>query len=344
MPTRSFIVCCSSWCSVYGFSAAVGLLRTAPSASLGAAVAAPRRATVRPVGHRGRPTYRRRPRQPGPAAEHQQVGQRVAAEPVGAVHAAGDLTGREQARHRGRGGVRLDLDAAHHVVAGRPDLHRLGGDVDVGQLLELVVHRRQPPADLLGGQPAWTTSRKTPPCGEPRPALTSELIARATSSRGSSSGGRRLLSGSAYQRSPSSSVSAYCSLEDVGDVVEHEPLALGVAQHAAVAADRLGDEDALDRRRPDHAGRVELHELHVDQRRARRAAPARGRRRCTPRSSSHLERLADAAGGQHDGRGLEERRTARTRASSRRRRRSALAVLAAARVTVHSWKTLSRAS
>src|SRR4029079_9725150 len=54
------------------------------------------------------------------------------------------------------------------------------------------------------------TSRNTPPCGEPRPALTSELMERATSSRGSSSGGRRLLSGSLYQRSASSAVSAYC--------------------------------------------------------------------------------------------------------------------------------------
>ncbi len=53
-------------------------------------------------------------------------------------------------------------------------------------------------------------SRKTPPAGLPRPDLTSLLIARATSSRGSSSGGRRLLSGSEYQRSASSSVSAYC--------------------------------------------------------------------------------------------------------------------------------------
>ena len=59
-------------------------------------------------------------------------------------------------------------------------------------------------------------SRNTPPCGLPRPALTSELIARATSSRGSSSGGRRLLSGSVYQRSPSSSVVAYCSLNTSG--------------------------------------------------------------------------------------------------------------------------------
>jgi hypothetical protein len=36
---------------------------------------------------------------PGTAAEHDQVGQRVAAEAVGAVHAARDLTGREQTRH-----------------------------------------------------------------------------------------------------------------------------------------------------------------------------------------------------------------------------------------------------
>ncbi len=100
------------------------------------------------------PRRTRRRVQPGPAAEDQQVGERVAAEPVGAVHAAGDLTGREQAGHAGgRRGVGVDLDAAHHVVAGRADLHRLGGDVDVGQLLELVVHRRQPPEDLLGGQP-----------------------------------------------------------------------------------------------------------------------------------------------------------------------------------------------
>ncbi len=51
-------------------------------------------------------------------------------------------------------------------------------------------------------------SRKTPPCGLPRPAFTSLLIARATSSRGSRSGVRRLLMWSSYQRSASSSVSA----------------------------------------------------------------------------------------------------------------------------------------
>ena len=67
-------------------------------------------------------------------------------------------------------GVGIDLDPAHHVVAGRADLHRLLGDVDVGQLLELVVHRRQLAHDLLGGR-REAMSRKTPPCGEPRPGL-----------------------------------------------------------------------------------------------------------------------------------------------------------------------------
>ncbi len=47
----------------------------------------------------------------------------------------------------------IDLDAAHHVVLGRADLHRLLGDVNVGEFLVLVVHRRQPPEDLLGRQP-----------------------------------------------------------------------------------------------------------------------------------------------------------------------------------------------
>ena len=55
-------------------------------------------------------------------------------------------------------------------------------------------------------------SRKTPPCGLPRPALTSELMARATSSRGRRSGVRPLLAWSSYQRSASSSVLAVSAL------------------------------------------------------------------------------------------------------------------------------------
>ena len=152
MPTRSFIDCCSSACSVYGFSGvAVGGRRTAPAPSCAAASTA---SCERPSAGPGQRPHVVGGAQPGAAAEHQQVRQRVAAEPVGAVHAAGALAGGEQPR-RGRGaGVGVDLDAAHHVVAGRPDLHLVLGDVDLGQLHELVVHRRQPALDLLGGHAA----------------------------------------------------------------------------------------------------------------------------------------------------------------------------------------------
>jgi hypothetical protein len=65
------------------------------------------------------------------------------------VHPSGDLTGREQAGHPGGLGVGVDLHPAHHVVTGRAHFHGLGGDVDLGQLLELVVHGRQALADVL---------------------------------------------------------------------------------------------------------------------------------------------------------------------------------------------------
>jgi hypothetical protein len=59
-------------------------------------------------------------------------------------------------------------------------------------------------------------SRNTPPCGLPRPALTSELMALATSSRGSRSGVRRLFFLSSYQRSASASLSAVSALKKAG--------------------------------------------------------------------------------------------------------------------------------
>ena len=48
-------------------------------------------------------------------------------------------------------------------------------------------------------------------------------------------------------------------------VTLHETLAVFVSQHAAFAAHRLGDQDSLYARRPNHAGRMKLDELHVHQ-------------------------------------------------------------------------------
>lgn len=99
-------------------------------------------------------------------------------------------------------------------------------------------------------------------------------------------------------------------LEDVGDVVEHEPLALGVAQHPAVTAHGLGDEDALHRRGPDHAGRVELHELHVQQGRAREQGQRVAVARVLPGVGRGLEGLADPARREDDRRGLQHEEAA----------------------------------
>ncbi|GAA3047029.1 hypothetical protein GCM10020000_28850 [Streptomyces olivoverticillatus] len=211
------------------------------------------------------------------------------------------LSGREQAGHPGRGGgVRVDLDAAHHVVAGGAHLHGLGGDVDVRELLELVVHRGQLAPDLLGGHPGGDV-QEHPAVRGAAPGLdlgvdgAGHLVAREQLGRAAVVVGVGV-----------PAVALVLGLgvllpEDVRDVVEHEPLALAVAQHPAVAAHGLGDQDALDGRRPDHARGVELHELHVDQARPgeqRQRVPVAG---VLPGVRGDLEGLADAAGGQHHG-------------------------------------------
>ena len=70
---------------------------------------------------------RRTPPPPaGPGAEDQALGQRVGAQPVGAVDAhAGGLAGGVQARERRRA-VDVGVDAAHHVVHDRADRDQLG--------------------------------------------------------------------------------------------------------------------------------------------------------------------------------------------------------------------------
>jgi hypothetical protein len=106
---------------------------------------------VRRVGQRRRVSGGARS---GASTEDQEIGQRVAAQAVRAVHAAGDLPRGEEARHRRGARLRVDPDATHDVVGRRPDLHRALRDVDVGELLELVVHRWQLAADVLGRQVA----------------------------------------------------------------------------------------------------------------------------------------------------------------------------------------------
>ena len=87
----------------------------------------------------------------GALAEHDQVRQRVAAEAVGAVDARGALAGGEEAGNRRHLRVGIHANPAHDVVRGRADFHRLLRDVEVGELLELVVHARQLAPDVRLG-------------------------------------------------------------------------------------------------------------------------------------------------------------------------------------------------
>ena len=72
-------------------------------------------------------------------------GQRVAAEPVGAVHPARALADRVKPFDVGGVGLGVDPDAAHRVLRGGGDLHRGARDVEHGQVEELPVHARQSP-------------------------------------------------------------------------------------------------------------------------------------------------------------------------------------------------------
>ena len=258
------------------------------------------------------------------------------------MHAAGALAGGEQARGGCRAGVRVDLDAAHDVVAGRADLHLVLGDVDLGQFHELVVHRRQPALDLLGRHPGRDVE------------VDAAVRAAAAGLDLGVDGAGHLVAGQQVRGATRRVVVleplvgfffglGVLPLEDRGDVVEHEALALGVLEHAAVAAHAFGDQDALHRQRPDHAGRVELDELHVDQARAgahRQRVAVAG---VLPGVRRHLERLADAAGGQHHRGRLEQDELAGLApVAERAGDRGSPSLISS--VIVHSAKTLMRAS
>ena len=90
-----------------------------------------------------------RGRRAGALTEDDEIRERIPAEPIAPMEARGDFTRRVQAGNACRGGLRVDLHAAHRVVGRRPHLHRVGGNVDAGEFLELVIHTRELGLDVL---------------------------------------------------------------------------------------------------------------------------------------------------------------------------------------------------
>src|SRR5207248_5047972 len=85
-----------------------------------------------------------------------------------------------------------------------------------------------------------------------------------------------------------------------------ESFALLVLQNAAFTAHAFGDENSLNARRPDHAGGMKLHELHVHQLRAGVVGERLAVAGVFPTVAGDLVGAPDAAGGQHESFGLEQ--------------------------------------
>ena len=83
-------------------------------------------------------------------------------------------------------------------------------------------------------------------------------------------------------------------------VLLHEALAVLVAQDAAFAAHRFGDQNSLHSRRPDHPRGMKLHEFHVQQLGACFVGQRHSVARAFPGIRRDLPGFPDAAGGDHD--------------------------------------------
>ena len=144
-------------------------------------------------------------------------------------------------------------------------------------------------------------SRKTPPCGLPRPSR--DL---APDAAGDVVAGQQLGRPAGVLVALGVAPALLLVVGGLGavvlrDVVEHEAPALAVAQDAAFAAHALGHQDAADAGRPDHAGGMELHELHVLQRGTGVVGERLAVAGVLPAVAGDRVRPADPAGREDDG-------------------------------------------
>src|SRR5438105_12690256 len=249
--------------------------------------------------------------QAGAPAEYEQIAQRIATEPVGAVHAATDLARGKQTRDRRLLRLWVDLDATHDVVRRWADLHRVLGDVDVRELFELMVHAGQFFFDVVGvllgrdiqKDPAM---RAAPPFRDLARDRFGDDVARQQLRRAPI-----LFAIALHPRVGFRLGVGEVAFEHVRHVTEHEPLTAGILEDTAFAAHAFGDEYASHTRRPHHAGRMKLHELHVDQLGARVVGEGVAIDGVFPRVAGDLPPLPDATGREDDGARAEQHEPSR---------------------------------
>src|SRR5262245_24361636 len=246
----------------------------------------------------------------GAFAEDEQIGERVAAEAIGAVDARGAFAGGEQAGDPRHLRIAIHADTAHHVVCRRAHLHRLGGDVDVAQLFELVIHAGQFLLDVLRsvGQLLLDPGDVEVDAAVGAAASLFDFADDAAGDVVAREQFRRAVGGLVSLAVTPTFLFVLGGLRFVvvGNVLEHEAFALVVDEDAALAANAFGDQDAAHARRPDHAGRVELNELHVDQFGPSEIGEGMAVAGVFPAIARDLVGFANAAGGEDDGLGAED--------------------------------------
>ena len=94
------------------------------------------------------------------------------------------------------------------------------------------------------------------------------------------------------------------------NVLEHEALAVSVAQHSSFATHSFRDQNAAHAGRPDHSRRMELHKLHVHQRRASIVCQSMPIAGIFPAVAGDLERSSNSSRRQHDGFGTKQVKSA----------------------------------
>ena len=176
----------------------------------------------------------------GDAAEHGRIGDAVAAQSVGAMHAARVLAGDEQARPLGRS-VRIAHEPAHAVMRGRHDLDETAGEIEAA-IRAALDHALELLGDLLGSKMRHAQVHAAVPRGAPGFHLGVDRAADHVAG-----GALELLV-----------------------VIGHEA-ALGAVEQIPAGAAQAFLQDRAGHARlgaREQAGRMELHHLHVAQRQA----------------------------------------------------------------------------
>ena len=148
MPTRFCIISCKSCCTWYGPSALPPDSRRDRRAPAPASRAC-RRSGCRRRVRRGFSLANLAANSPARLPNTIRSERELPPSRFAPCKPAAHFAGGKQAGHGGHLRVAIHADAAHDVMRRRADFHRFLGDVDVGQLLELMIHARQLLLDVL---------------------------------------------------------------------------------------------------------------------------------------------------------------------------------------------------